>query len=55
MNDLVNHLYWNMADQMGATGRLDLWAIEQKLNNMPQRPIGWGFASERFVELCVEL
>jgi len=55
MNDLTTHLYLNMAAQMGATGKLDLWAIEQKLDNMPQRPIGWGFPSERFAELCAAL
>jgi hypothetical protein len=52
MNDLITHFLWHFSQQMGETGKVDLRAIEQQLNNMPQRPIGWKFAQERFVELC---
>ena len=40
---------------MSEKGKVDLWAIEQELNNMPQRPIGWKYAQERFTDLCSKL
>ena len=52
MNDLITHFLWHFGQQMGENGKADLRAIERQLNNMPQRPIGWKFAQERFVELC---
>ncbi|MGB2823533.1 MAG: hypothetical protein WBF17_21315 [Phycisphaerae bacterium] len=55
MNDLGNHLYWNMGQQMEEAGRLDIRAIEEELNAIPQRPIGWRFALDRFAELCAAL
>lgn len=52
MNDLINHFCWHFSKHMSEKGKVDLWAIEQELNNMPQRPIGWKYAQERFTELC---
>ena len=52
INDLTNHLYFHTGQQMQDTGKLDLHAIEADLNMMPQRPIGWGFARDRLIELC---
>jgi hypothetical protein len=52
MNDLITRFLWHVSQQMGEKGKVDLRAIEQQLNNIPQRPIGWKFAQERFVELC---
>ena len=52
MNDLITRFLWHLSQQMGEKGKVDLRAIERQLNNMPQRPIGWKFAQERFVELC---
>ena len=55
MNDLITHFLWHFSQQMGETDNVDLRAIERQLNNMPQRPIGWKFAQERFVEVCSRL
>lgn len=52
MNDLITHFLWHFSQEMGSKGQVDLRAIERQLNNMPQRPIGWKFAQERFVEVC---
>ena len=52
MNDLMNHFCFWAGRQMEETGRLDLRAIEEELNTIPQRPIGWAFAKDRLVELC---
>lgn len=52
MNDLMEHLYFHAGQQMADTGKLDLRAIEEELNVIPQCPIGWAFAKDRLVELC---
>ena len=52
MNDLIAHFCWHFSKQMSEKGKVDLRAVEQELNNMPQRPIGWKFAQEQFAELC---
>ena len=52
MNDLVNQLYFHTGQQMQNAGKIDLRAIEEELNVIPQRPIGWAFAKDRLVELC---
>ena len=43
------------AFQFSRGDKVDSWAIEQELNNMPQRPIGWKYAHEWFTELCSKL
>jgi len=55
MNDLVTHFCRHSSKQMPEGGKVDLRSIEQDLNNMPQRPIGWKFAQEQFAELCWRL
>ena len=55
MNDLTKHLFWNMDQQMLETGSVHLRDIEARLNVIPQRPIGWCLAVERFAELCSAL
>lgn len=55
MNDLVNHICFWAGRQLMETGQLDLRAIEEELNTMPQRPIGWAFAKDRLVEQCRRL
>jgi hypothetical protein len=52
INDLTDHLYFRTGQQMQETGELDLHAIEAELNIIPQRPIGWGNARDRLVEMC---
>ncbi len=52
MNDLINHLCFWAGRQVREAGQLDRRAIEEKLNAMPQRPIGWAFAKDRLAELC---
>jgi len=52
MNDLVNHLCFHTGQQMRNAGKIDLRAIEEELNEIPQRPIGWALAKDRLVELC---
>ena len=52
MNDLVNHLYFHTGRQMQNAGKFDLRTIEEELNGIPQRPIGWAFAKDRLIELC---
>ena len=55
MNDLVSHLYFHTGQQMRSAGKIDLRAIEEELNVIPQRPIGWAFAKDRLVELCSQM
>ena len=52
MTDLITHFCRHFSKQMCEGGKVDLRAIAQELNNMPQRPIGWKFAQEQFAELC---
>ena len=52
MNDLVNNLCFHTGQQMRRAGKLDLWAIEEALNTIPQRPVGWAFAKNSLIELC---
>jgi len=55
MNDLINHLCWNMDQQMLENGSVDIGDIEARLNAIPQRPIGWCLAVERLTELVSAL
>ena len=45
MNDLVGR-YQSMIDYMGGLARCDLTEIIFKMNNMPQRTIGWAYSWE---------
>jgi len=55
MTDLINHLRWHADKQIQEAGHVDLGDIEARLNTIPQRPIGWSVAVERFMELCSTL
>ena len=45
MNDLVGR-YQSMIDYMGGLARCDLTEIIFKMNNTPQRTIGWAYSWE---------
>ena len=55
MSDLTSHFCRHFSRQMTENGKVDIRAIEQELNNMPQRPLGWQYAQERFAKLCSRL
>jgi len=55
MNDLTSNLRRHFSKEMAESGKVDLRAIEQELNNMPQWSLGWQYAQERFAKLCSRL
>lgn len=52
MNDLAMHLEWLLERRLQSGPVRDMAVLEEDLNVIPQRPLGWSDARTRLLEVC---